>query len=84
MGWQAEPSCPVEVRRGEDPVTLIASEGRRVHVVVGAATACAVQKLASSIATWPLMIAPTPMEADGVCPRWPARRGQGQVSTTPS
>jgi hypothetical protein len=30
--------------------------------------ACAVQQLPSSIATWPLMIAPTPMEADGVCP----------------
>ncbi len=46
--------------------------------------ACAVQQLLSAIATWPLMIAPTPMEADGVCPSWPARRGQGQASTTPS
>jgi hypothetical protein len=24
------------------------------------------------------------MEADGVCPSWPARRGQGQASTTAS
>jgi hypothetical protein len=39
---------------------------------------CAVQQLPSSIATWPLMIAPTPMEADGVCPNWPAHE-QDQV-----